>query len=50
MIILGKRESEEGKVTVRSRNNPTLDGTCELQECIDQIEDEIKSKSLPQKR
>ena len=50
MIILGKRESEEGKVTVRSRNNPTLDGTCELQECIDQLEDEIKSKSLPQKR
>ena len=50
MIILGKREAEEGKVSIRSRNNPDLDGTCELQECIDQIEKEIKDKALPKKR
>ena len=50
MIILGKREAEEGKVSIRSRNNPDLDGTCELQECIDQIEKEIKAKALPKKR
>ena len=50
MIILGRREAEEGKVSIRSRNNPDIDGTCELHECIDHIEKEIKSKSLPKKR
>ena len=50
MIILGKREAQEGKVSIRSRNNPDLDGICELQDCIDQIESEIKSKSLPKSR
>ena len=50
MIILGKREAQEEKVSIRSRNNPDLDGICELQDCIDQIECEIKSKSLPKSR
>ena len=49
MIILGKREAQEGKVSIRSRNNPDLDGICELQECSDQIS-EIKSKSLLKSR
>ena len=50
MIILGRREAEEGKVTIRSRNNPELDGTCQLEACINQISTEIRTKSLPQKR
>lgn len=50
MIIIGKREAEEGIVSIRSRNNPDLDGTCDLQDCINQIEAEIKSKALPKKR
>ena len=50
MIILGRREAEEGKVTIRSRNNPELDGTCQLDACIKQISTEIRTKSLPQKR
>ena len=50
MIILGRREAEEGKVTIRSRNNPELDGTCQLEACIKQISTEIRTKSLPQKR
>ena len=50
MVILGKREAEEGKVTIRSRNNPELDGTCDLEACVEQISTEIKTKALPQKR
>ena len=50
MIILGKREAEEGKVSVRSRNKPSLDGICELNECANTIAEEIKDKSLPQAR
>ena len=50
MIILGKREAEEGKVSVRSRNQPSLDGICELNECANTIAEEIKDKSLPQAR
>ena len=50
MIILGKREAEEGKVSVRSRNKPSLDGICELDECTNTIAEEIKDKSLPQAR
>lgn len=50
MIILGKREAEEAKVSIRSRNNPSFDGTCDLKVCADKIAKEIKAKSLPQPR
>jgi len=50
MVILGKREAEEGKVTIRSRNNPELDGTCDLEACVEQISTEIKTKALSKKR
>src|SRR6056300_1517063 len=50
MIILGKREAEEGKVTIRSRSNPELDGTCDLEACIEQILTETRTKALPKKR
>lgn len=50
MIILGKREAEEAKVSIRSRNNPSFDGTCDLKACTDKIAEEIKAKSLPQPR
>lgn len=50
MIILGKREAEESKVSIRSRNNPSFDGICDLKACADKIAEEIKAKSLPQPR
>ena len=50
MIILGKREAEEGKVSVRSRNNPSLDGTCDLMDCVGKIKLEIQEKTLPSRR
>jgi len=50
MIILGKREAEIGKVSIRSRNNPDLDGTVDIKFCLDEIAREIKSKSLPKER
>ncbi len=50
MLILGKREAEEGKVSVRSRANPSIDGSCTLAEFAEKITAEIESKSLPSAR
>ncbi len=50
MIILGKREAEEGKISIRSRNNPDLDGAVDLDFCLNKILAEIKSKALPKLR
>ena len=50
MIILGKKEAEEAKVSIRSRSNPSFNGTCDLKTCADKIAEEIKAKSLPQPR
>ena len=47
MLIMGKREAEEGKVSVRSRANPNLDGSCTLEEFTEKIIAEIHTKSLP---
>ena len=47
MLIIGKMEASEGKVSVRSRANPNLDGSCSLDEFIDSIKSEILSKKLP---
>ena len=47
MLIIGKKEASEGKVSVRSRANPKLDGSCSLNEFIDSIKSEILSKKLP---
>ena len=50
MIIIGKREAEEGKISIRSRNNPDFDGICDLQVGIEKIKDEITAKALPKKK
>ncbi len=50
MIIVGKREAEESKVSVRSRNNPSFDGTYCLEECTKKILHEIDTKTLPAHR
>ena len=50
MIIMGKREAEESKVSVRSRNNPSFDGTYSLEECTEKILHEIDTKALPAPR
>ena len=47
MLIVGKREAEEGKVSVRSRANPSWDGPCTLEEFKEKITTEIEDKSLP---
>jgi len=50
MLILGQREIDEGNVSIRSRNNPDMDGTRPLDEFISSIEEEISSKALPKER
>lgn len=50
MLILGKREAEEGKVSLRSRSNPDLDGPLIMDEIVTLITSEISSKSLPKSR
>ena len=50
MLILGKREAEEGKVSLRSRSNPDLDGPLIMDEVVRLITSEISSKSLPKSR
>ena len=50
MLIVGKREAEEGKVSVRSRANPSWDGPCTLEEFKEKITTEIENKSLPTSR
>ena len=50
MIVIGKREAEEGKISLRSRSNPALDGPHTPGNAISLITEEISSKSLPKSR
>ena len=50
MLILGQRELDEGKVSVRSRVNPDLDGPVTLDELIAKLLEEIETKALPKQR
>lgn len=50
MLILGKREAEQGKISVRSRANPSLDGPKTIEEFIDKLTIEINTKALPVSR
>ena len=50
MIVIGKREAEEGKISLRSRSNPELDGPHTPSDAISLITEEISSKSLPKSR
>ena len=50
MIVIGKREAEEGKISLRSRSNPELDGPHTPDDAISLITEEISSKSLPKSR
>jgi threonyl-tRNA synthetase len=47
MLVLGKREAEEGKISVRSRANPELDGPMTVDECLAKLLEEVKTKALP---
>ncbi len=47
MLILGGREAEENKVSVRSRANKALDGTKTFEAFLGEMLDEIASKRLP---
>ncbi len=50
MLILGKREAEQGKISVRSRANPSLDGPKSIEEFIEKLTLEIDTKALPVSR
>ena len=50
MVVIGKREAEEGKISLRSRNNPDMDGPHSLEDAVGLISAEISSKSLPKPR
>ena len=50
MLILGKREAEQGKISVRSRANPSLDGPKTIEEFIEKLTREIDTKALPVSR
>jgi len=50
MMIVGKREAEENKVSLRSRSNPELDGPHSLDSALLAITEEISNKSLPKSR
>ena len=47
MLVLGKREAEEGKISVRSRANPELDGPMTVDECLAKLLEEVETKALP---
>jgi len=50
MMIIGKREAEEGQVSLRSRSNPELDGPKLIVDAVQEIMSEITSKALPKTR
>jgi len=50
MLVLGKREAEEGKVSVRSRANKALEGVKPLAEFTRQLLENIAAKTLPDAR
>jgi threonyl-tRNA synthetase len=47
MLVLGKREAEEGKVSVRSRANPEMDGPTTVEELLVKLCEEVATKALP---
>jgi len=47
MLVLGKREAEEGKVAVRSRANKSLEGVKPLAEFTQDLLENIAAKTLP---
>ena len=50
MLVLGKREAEEGKVAVRSRANKSLEGVKTVNEFLAELLENIASKRLPDPR
>lgn len=47
MLVLGKREAEEGKVAVRSRVNKALEGVKTVNEFLTELLGDIAAKTLP---
>ncbi len=50
MLILGKREKEEGKVSLRSRIRSDAPDSLSVEEFIDWLENEISARALPDSR
>jgi threonyl-tRNA synthetase len=50
MLVLGQREVDEGKVSIRSRVNPDLDGPMTFDECLAKLREEVDLKALPRER
>ncbi|MDR2981608.1 MAG: threonine--tRNA ligase [Puniceicoccales bacterium] len=49
MLVVGAKEKENGVVSVRSRANKSLEGTCSVDEFLEKIRVEITERRLPQK-
>lgn len=47
MLVLGKREAEEGKVAVRSRVNKSLEGVKPVSEFLTELLKDISNRTLP---
>jgi threonyl-tRNA synthetase len=47
MLILGKREAEEGKISVRARANKTLEALTDVSSFIAALSSEIDQRALP---
>lgn len=50
MVVLGKKEAEAGKVSVRSRINPELEGTFDVETFVAKLAEDIATKALPKQR
>ena len=48
MLVIGKREAEEGKVAVRSRANKALEGVKTPEDFLADLVKNIATKSLPE--
>jgi threonyl-tRNA synthetase len=49
MIVIGKKEMEEGKISARSRISKEIDGTMAVESFIDLVKNEICERTLPNK-
>jgi len=49
MLILGKNERDQHQVSVRSRINKKLEGTCPLQAFTEALSQDIHNKTLPER-
>lgn len=50
MVVIGKKEAEAQQVSVRSRINPQLEGTFDVETFVTKLAEDIATKALPKQR